>query len=278
MLTKTISILIFLASFNLTGCGAPTRSAVEVRGAIANARGLDQKLSSVCNALAVNTGNLSSQHRGIEGRCNSAGLYGTNFGLGEELIFRGLDQARTSSKDNMVIYTRGQAWLNASLLGLTARFAQRLESEEQSPFANAKAGDLLELNGDGFGDIAKVEIKFLKEPSLDVQNFSFDIALSVMISGIISVDADLDISAGILERKIVAVGKTTRIGTESILKNLEFSFAIIPHAGDLYVDTFASIELLNIGLTGLVQDQLNQIMATTLESTLQDVVAIGQGE
>ena len=178
----------------------------------------------------------------------------------------------------MVIYTRGQAWLNASLLGLTARFAQRLESEEQSPFANAKAGDLLELNGDGFGDIATVEIKFLKEPSLDVQNFSFDIALSVMISGIISVDADLDISAGILDRKIVAVGKTTRVGTESILKNLEFSFAIIPHAGDLYVDTFASIELLNIGLTGLVQDQLNQIMATTLESTLQDVVAIGQGE
>lgn len=269
------TLILMMTATWMTGCGAPTKSSSEVKSSLEEAKTLDQKLSSLCAALAGRDDALLTET--TEARCQNAGVAASNLGLGEPMKFQGTYSESKTEGDVLTLETRGQGWMNASLLGLSAKLLNKFTADESGLFSGSISGDALTLDTSTLGDLATVDVNFIQDPSFDMEKLQFSTSLSVKISGILTVDADFEFGGGIVDRRIVAVGKTTRASDQSMLKAVNFSVFIIPHASDIYLDSFTNIQIVNIGLASLLQEQVDRIMETIFYNIYNELLELGGG-
>ena len=62
-----------------------------------------------------------------------------------------------------------------------------------------------------------------------------------------------------------------------MLKAVNFSVFIIPHASDIYLDSFTNIQIVNIGLASLLQEQVDRIMETIFYNIYNELLELGGG-
>ncbi|SMF08516.1 hypothetical protein [Pseudobacteriovorax antillogorgiicola] len=249
-------------------CGAPTRTASSVGEMLAEPRTLNEKVKSLCLALEARGDDLSQSIS--DSRCDDSGLYATDYQSGQTVRFKGSDPI--VQEETMQLASRGQVWLGTSLIGFFGRILKDLNNNSVESVSGIQAGDSLDFGEtQSLNNLVEVNISFLSIPEVDFDDLLIDFELAIDIKGIIDVDMDIKITVGIFDRRIVAIVNTTRSSEESAFKDLDLSFFLVPHAGDIYVDVYAGIEMINIGLTAVLQEQLDQILSLGLEFVFDQV-------
>src|SRR6185312_1710006 len=194
----------------LTACGAQTKSAADVAGIFATGGGsLQSRETSLCNALAARTSPPTTNGLSLNlGGCTNAGLQATNFQGSQGFYFSGLDGLSSApaekSGQSVVINTsaRGQIWLNKSILDLAGSVSSLMNAQGAN---GAGIISLPEASGGGLGSLATPTLTTLQAPALDPANFSFSSKINIKVSGIVTVDNDLQIDGRLINDMFAVV-------------------------------------------------------------------------
>ena len=256
-----------------SSCGAPTKSAGDV-GSLFNGSGesLGSRMSSVCADLRSRSESPSlTDIKLSDDDCLAAGRAGQDYKSLTKFQFANVNTesiAGSKGEKSVRINTRGQVWLNKSLIGLAGAFGKSLAK------AGGSAGSVAVPGSTFGGDLVKPTIDVTEKIVFDQAAREFSGAVNFKLSGAITVDNEIKIGGKIFDDAVVArIDSTTdRDFKDSLLKSIKALVVIIPFAGDVYVDFILDIEVHSIGtdavIAGALQEALSGGMKTMLDGML----------
>lgn len=259
--------------FAMISCGAPTKSAGDVAG-LFNGSGatLGEKMNLVCTDLRDRSASPHLEGVSLSDEdCLAAGRAAQNYRQLTTFQFANVSTqsiSGTKGEKTVKISTRGQVWLNKSLVGLVGAFAKSLQG-------SAGKSGALSVPGSSFGgDLVKPTIEVTDKIAFDQQAKEFSGAIKFRLDGAITVDNEIKVGGKIFADAIAARIDSIedREFKDSLLKNIQAVVIIVPYAGDVYVDFVLQLEVHSIGtdavIAGALQEALSGGMKTMLDGML----------
>ena len=301
--------IITLTALYVQACGAPAKSASDVQASLDSIDvSLETKLQLACSDL-MNADEPSLQGADLKtGDCKIDQSKVANYETHGTMKFYEPDTETvydSGGKDQMAIYRRGQIWLSHDLVELAAKGHCVLskvdelkdaingvngecdgENSTKSSGGSGGGSDAGSggggiggigsiLGGGGLSSLVNIEIEPIGEPDMNLEAGVITGEVDVKISGAAEVDAGLRYSAGSVGRNIAVVLKTVRAGTKSsLLKNLSLAVIVIPHAGDVYVDAMFGAQLANIGVQGIINGILDDMLGGIVTGMMEKVILL----
>ena len=267
------ALLVGFTALAALGCGAPTKSASEVKAIFEkDAVSLQDKVSSLCKKLETRERkpNLYGVDLPVDG-CKEAGLAAANLKDVKEFTFIGLDDTAAKSNDEIINrFVRGELWLNRTLIGMAGAIGQRMKAMQES--GDNKGFISLPDSEDtsALGDLVSPDIEVLEEPEFDLSAFSFSTAVRLTVTGAVEVDHTIRVNGGLIDNKFVLVISTDgqQPFEKSLLRDFSALVLIVPHASDIYLDMYVNLNIHNVGFKGLVKDNITKFLGSSLKSII----------
>jgi hypothetical protein len=280
----------------LEACGAPAQSASDVEASLDSIDvSLESKLKLACDDL-MDPEEPTIQGADIKtGDCkidrSKVADYKTH---GTMKFFEPESESvYDAGGDKTSLYRRSQLWLSHNLVELGAKGHCVLSKVDELKDALSGVGgdcdgskstkssggetDGISSGGD-ISNLFDIQIEPIGEPKIDLESGVVTGEVDLKVTGTVDVDAGLKYSAGGVGKNIAVVLKTVEKGSKnSLLKEIALVIILIPHAGDVYVDTMFGAHLANIGvegiINGIIDDMLGEIVIGMMEKViLLDVV------
>ncbi len=197
-----------------------------------------------------------------------------------------------SGGDNTSLYRRSQLWLSHNLVELGAKGHCVLSKVDKlkdaiggvngacdgvnstKSTAGGDGGGSI-LGGGGISNLFDIQIDPIGEPSVDLEAGLVTGEVDLKVTGTVDVDAGLKYTAGGVGKNVAVVLKTTRKGSKSsLLKEIALVIILIPHAGDVYVDTMFGTHLANIGVEGIINGVLDNMLGNIVIGIMEKVVLL----
>ncbi len=275
-LTKTIALAASIAA--MSSCGAPNKSAGEVAHLFETGTdSLQTKENNLCTQLQTRDAAPTVKGLSIDlNGCRDAGLAALEYKKVDGFHFVGLEDD-VSSKDEKIIHrsVRSQIWLNKSLLGFASAISNQMKKKAESG-GNTGEVQLSDSAANKMQNIAKTKVTIIKEPKIDLKDFSFNALINFNVTGVINGDHDIEIDGKLIDNMFAVTLKTTEDRTfkQSLLQNFTAVILIVPHASDLYMDMFVDLNIHNPGLETLVKDQIDTFLSTGLKAAIDSLMAL----
>ncbi len=275
-LTKTIALAASIAA--MSSCGAPNKSAGEVAHLFETGTdSLQTKENNLCTQLQTRDAAPTVKGLSIDlNGCRDAGLAALEYKKVDGFHFVGLEDDVTS-KDEKIIHrsVRSQIWLNKSLLGFASAISNQMKKKAESG-GNTGEVQLSDSAANKLQNIAKTKITIIKEPKIDLKDFSFNALINFNVTGVINGDHDIEIDGKLIDNMFAVTLKTTEDRTfkQSLLQNFTAVILIVPHASDLYMDMFVDLNIHNPGLETLVKDQIDTFLSSGLKAAIDSLMAL----
>ena len=275
-LTKTIALAASIAA--MSSCGAPNKSAGEVAHLFETGTdSLQTKENNLCTQLQTRDAAPTVKGLSIDlNGCRDAGLAALEYKKVDGFHFVGLEDD-VSSKDEKIIHrsVRSQIWLNKSLLGFASAISNQMKKKAES---GGNTGEVQHSDSaaNKMQNIAKTKVTIIKEPKIDLKDFSFNALINFNVTGVINGDHDIEIDGKLIDNMFAVTLKTTEDRTfkQSLLQNFTAVILIVPHASDLYMDMFVDLNIHNPGLETLVKDQIDTFLSTGLKAAIDSLMAL----
>jgi hypothetical protein len=238
---------------------------------------LQSKENLLCNELQTRDAAPTVKNLNIDlDGCRDAGLAALDYKKADSFHFVGLE-GDVESKDKEIIHrsVRSQIWLNKSLLGFASAISNQMKKKAESG-ANVGEVQLSDSAAGKLQNIAQTKITVIKEPKIDLKDFSFNALINLNISGLIKGDHDIEIDGKLIENMFAVTIKTTEDRTfkQSLMQNFTAVILIVPHASDLYMDMFVDLNIHNPGLETLVTEQVDTFLSTGLKAAIDSLMAL----
>lgn len=267
------------AAVVLSACGAPVKSAGDVAGMFAGSgKTIGERVRGLCAELDART--VAPTLEGIalsDSDCADAGKRAQDYKSVTAFAFEGISQDSIGgerARDKVLrIRTRGQVWLNRSLLGLASLAGNALKDTKVEVGLEVPAES--DPNNEMAG-LAKVTTTLLKKPEFNAETFEFSTAILLRMSGIAKVENQLDISGKLIDNAIVVRidSPEKQPFAESILESMTVLAMVVPYAGDVYVDLFFDLNVHSIGADSLVASQLNGALGGGVKTLLDSLAKL----
>lgn len=271
-------LILAASSLVVTSCGAPNKSAGDVAYLFeSGSESLQSKENLLCKELQTRDTAPTVKNLKIDlDGCRDAGLAALDYKKADSFHFVGLD-GDIESKDKEIIHrsVRSQIWLNKSLLGFASAISNQMKKKAESG-ANVGEVKLSDSAAGKLQNIAQTKITVIKEPKIDLKDFSFNALINLNISGLIKGDHDIEIDGKLIENMFAVTIKTTEDRTfkQSLMQNFTAVILIVPHASDLYMDMFVDLNIHNPGLETLVTEQVDTFLSTGLKAAIDSLMAL----
>lgn len=267
------ALTVVLAVTLAMGCGAPTKSASDVKSLFArDATSLEEKVTKLCKTLKARDTKPNFEDADLPvDDCKDAGHAAANLRGLQKFSFVGLEDINDKDKDDVIRrFVRTELWLNYSLIGMAGAIAQRMKETQQ---AGDNKGLISLPNSEGtsgFSDLAAPDIEIIEEPEFNLGAFSFSTAIRLQVTGAVTVDNTIRVNGGLIDNKLAVVIHTD--GKQPIEKSLIRDFSalvlIVPHASDIYLDLFVNLNIHNVGFKGLFEERITDFLGSGLKGII----------
>jgi hypothetical protein len=263
----------------LTACGAPTRSASEVASIFEeSAPTLQQKVNLLCETISRRTQppTLEGMELNLNG-CRDAGLSALDYSTIDSFYFIGLDEAsqKTPANEDLRMDLRSQVWLNRGMLNFALSVMKQMNkgsTDSTEELWDGKNGMKGSMKG-----LVKPRITEIEPPRLNTEDFSFNTKINFFIEGLVNANNDLMIAGALIDKRFLGLtikSISAPKSEDSFVKSVNALMIIVPHAGDVYVDLFASISVYNAGFETLIKNELPNALGSGLKATLDKLMAL----
>lgn len=260
----------------LTACGAPTKSAGDVAHLFSGSgRSLGDKMSEICGTLRERSASPSLQGITLtDDDCQAAGRAAQNYKQLTSFKFANVNTESingTAGDKTVKITTRGQVWLNRSLIGLAGALGKSLENK-----AGTAGGAVTVADSPFGGELVKPKIEVTDKIAFDKEAKEFSGGIKFRLEGAITVDNEIAVAGKIFEDAIAARidTKEDRDYKDSLLKNMQAVVMIVPHAGDVYVDFSLQLEVHSIGTDAMIAGALQEALSGGMKTMLDGLMAL----
>lgn len=264
------------------GCGAPLKRAGEVSSLFSKApASIENIAESICSTLAKRdvaptTKDMPQELVG----CAEAGLKASDLNKVKSFSFTTLPGSETAKEqeksETFKKSIRTQIWLNRSIPQLLPMATNLLKSVDFS----AEEIQLPETATQEIGGLVQPKIKILEKPKFNLQDMSFAAKLNVVTTGVVAVDIDVLVDGKVFNNGIavtISSGKPEPAYEKSFVKSFDVIFLAIPYANDIYLDMAVNMNIYNIGLSSVIDSQVNTLFGTVLK-TMMDTILQAEGK
>lgn len=274
-----IFVTIFFAAMH-SSCGAPAKSASDVAGIFGESKSLESKLTATCEALRGRSTSPMLKDVTFSPSCSAAGRDAVELNRVSQLYIVGQKDINTNgdeSKDYVEARLRTQIWLNRPLVGLAAIVGRLLNENKDYKGGEVKIAS--PKNGPDLSGLVRTNIEIVEPPKLDITTLSFGMKLKLRVGdpGDYWIDNDVESSGVMLDDVLTLTVKSTAEKTydQSLLRGFSAFAAIIPHAGDVYVDVDLNIQFnKGTGLESAIKTMLPKILGSALKPMLDSLLTI----
>ena len=290
-------LLLPLLLIYIQSCGAPAKSSADVQSSLDSIDvSLTSKLDAACASILdgvepsiagtdIKTGNCQID----ESKVADYATHGT-------MIFHEPETETLfdSGGDKTSIYRRGQLWLSHNLVELGAKAHCVLSKVDQikdavkgvngacdgknsvsSGGGGESSGGIGDILTGGEGGLVNIDIEPVGEMDVNLAAGVVEGVVNLTITGAADIQATLKYAAGGAGKSIAVVLKTTETApSTSLLRDLSLAVMIIPHAGDVYVDTMFGAHLANIGVSGVINGIIDTMLGDLIIGILEKVVIL----
>lgn len=263
------------------GCGAPTKKASDVVGMFQRepqklrevASGLCEQLANATEAPSLRSVKLTSA------QCMAVDEKPQELSQSKELEFVKIDQKKLVSEQsndpNPVLYvqTRGQVWLNHSMLGLTQKLIRAIRDAE----ANGTSAILPNMNASAAeSDILRLAFTEIQKTTLDDSGTRLNSAIELNGRGAVTIQ-NVFVTEGRIFNDSIALEVNTREDSpfeKSLLKRMNAVVLIIPFGEDVYVDMVVDLHINSFGADRLVAEQVTYALAVGIKAGLDALIKL----
>ncbi len=266
---QTLPVL--FVSLSLASCGAPLKTADQVKGIFSNSQQLKEKVSSLCTILGSRPASPNLNGIGLANEvCTNPGSRPLDYNSMQKSVGFSIAEgvAATSETTKTAIFriqTRSEMWLNRNILALAQVMFNQLKSETDG---------LLGSSG-GAGESANKDFQFkvIGKPTFDTEKWQLDLQFSISSSkaqnGQVDINNTFKVSGILFEQKYFAALAET-VGSEpvekSIMESGRFLIVLVPHAGDIYLDITSDIRLHSFGVDSVMKTAIIDALGPGLKS------------
>ena len=263
------------------GCGAPTKKASDVVGMFQRepqkirevASGLCQQLADATEAPSLRSVKLTLA------QCMAVDEKPQELSQSKELEFVKIDQKKfvseQSNDPNPVLYvqTRGQVWLNHSMLRLTQKLIRAIRDAE----ANGTSAILPNMNASAAeSDILRLSFTEIQKTTLDDSGTRLNSSIELTGRGAVTIQ-NVFVTEGRIFNDSIALEVNTREDSpfeKSILKRMNAVVLIIPFGDDVYVDMVVDLHINSFGADRLVAEQVTYALAVGIKAGLDALIKL----
>ena len=278
---KTSSIALLIAVAIPFGCGAPTKRPRDLIGMFKREpeklRGI---AASLCDQLAVATDGPSLRNVKLTAdQCRAVGEKTQELSQARQLDFVKIDEKKLRSAQtndpNAVLYiqTRGQVWLNHSMLKLAQKLIRAIRDAE----ANGTSAILPRMNASAAkGDIIKLDFKEIKKTSLDESATRLSSEVELNGRGVITINNMFKTEGRVFDDAIALEINTRedRPFETSLLQKMSAVVLIIPYGEDVYVDMVIDLHIYSLGVDRLVAEQFTAALGSGIKAGLDALIEL----
>ncbi len=278
---KNFGFALLLAAAIPFGCGAPTKKASDVVGMFQREpQKLREVASGLCEQLADATEAPSLRSVKLTlAQCMAVDEKPQELSQSKELEFVKIDQKKLvseqSNDSNPVLYvqTRGQVWLNHSMLGLTQKLIRAIRNAEVNgtsailPHMNASAAE---------SDILRLGFTEIKKTTIDESGTRLNSAIELNGRGAVTIQ-NVFVTEGRIFNDSIALEVNTREDSpfeKSLLKRMNAVVLIIPFGEDVYVDMVVDLHINSFGADRLVAEQVTYALAVGIKAGLDALIKL----
>ena len=252
--TELYLIINLILLFFLSSCGADVKSSADVEQMFNNVKTIQNKMDVICSAISSDSNFDLSKHK----------IYGDAF-CSEAPSDKVIDLNSVQSKE----YTYGAS--DSGKEGDDYRFSIRIEVYantgilEGAQKAIPTLKDLKDVNNaDSQFSIATVEKLNLDETTMTA-SAKIELTSPLEKNGSGLIQNKWKIYGKKVDNYFVATVDTyEKTSKESLLNNAHFLAAIIPHAGDIYINLIGVFFLTSRGVDGAMEKALSTMVTDTL--------------
>lgn len=266
------------------GCGAPARKPSDVGDMFQREpQKLREVAAKLCDSLASATGAPSLRSVKLSASdCGAVDQKTQELSQTSELDFVKIDEKRLRSLESgpasdptgvLFVQTRGQVWLNHSML----RLAQKLIGAIRDAEANGTSAILPNLNASAKDDsIVKLEFKELKKTTLDETATRLSSAVELNGRGAVTINNVITTEGRIFDDSIALEINTREDAPfeKSLLQRLNAVVLIIPYGNDVYVDMVIELRIHSLGVDKLVSEQVSAALSTGVKAGLDALIKL----
>lgn len=263
------------------GCGAPTKKASDVVGMFQRepqkirevASGLCEQLADATEAPSLRSVKLTLA------QCMAVDEKPQELSQSKELEFVKIDQKRfvseQSNDPNPVLYvqTRGQVWLNHSMLRLTQKLIRAIRDAE----ANGTSAILPNMNASAAeSDILRLSFTEIQKTTLDDSGTRLNSSIELTGRGAVTIQ-NVFVTEGRIFNDSIALEVNTREDSpfeKSLLKRMNAVVLIIPFGDDVYVDMVVDLHINSFGADRLVAEQVTYALAVGIKAGLDALIKL----
>jgi len=273
---KIKKIALTLTVVLTVGCGAPLKRAGDVSSLFSKApASIENIAESICAALgerdvAPTTKDMPQELVG----CSEAGLKASDLTKVKSFSFTNLASGESAqdqkNSDTFKKSIRTQIWLNRKIPELLPVATQLLKSVD----FDAEEIQLPESAIKDLSGLVQPKIKFLEKLKFNFDELSFSTKLNVVTTGAVAVDIDVLVDGKVFNNGIavtISTGKPEPAFEKSFIKSFDVVFLAIPYAKDIYLDMAVNMNIYNIGVSSVIDSQVNSLFGTALK-TMMDTI------
>ncbi|MBM4251585.1 MAG: hypothetical protein FJ146_06410 [Deltaproteobacteria bacterium] len=273
---KIKKIALTLTVVLTVGCGAPLKRAGDVSSLFSKApASIENIAESICAALgerdvAPTTKDMPQELVG----CSEAGLKASDLTKVKSFSFTNLASGESAqdqkNSDTFKKSIRTQIWLNRKIPELLPVATQLLKSVD----FDAEEIQLPESAIKDLSGLVQPKIKFLEKLKFNFDELSFSTKLNVVTTGAVAVDIDVLVDGKVFNNGIavtISTGKPEPAFEKSFIKSFDVVFLAIPYANDIYLDMAVNMNIYNIGVSSVIDSQVNSLFGTALK-TMMDTI------
>jgi hypothetical protein len=279
--SQKIWIMIALVPAMLIGCGAPTRSAGDVAGLFAGSgRTIGERVGEICSLLRERSASPNLEDVKLsDADCQDAGKSAQNYKEVKEFAFQGISKDSVAGEkvgeSVLRVHTRGQFWLNHSLLGLAGLMASALEGQAAAEVGVEKTFESSSGNNE-MANIAKASTTLLRKPEFNRETMEFSTAIKLKLKGLLTAENDLEIAGKLVDNAIAVRVETTEKTPyeKSLFEGLTVVAIVVPYAGDVYVDLSFDFRVHSVGLDSVVATQVGTALGGIVKNGLDGLLQL----
>ena len=264
------------------GCGASLKHASDVSGLFtAPPKTVGDLAGDICTTLTSRSSAPTLQNLRLDlGGCTKSGASALNLNDVSQFKFTdlpGQTAAAESTKDVFSKAIQTQIFLNRSLPELIPLFSKALAGG-----GGLKPGviPLPESATKQIGNLVKPVITLTEAPSIDINNLTFSAKLNVAMPGVVTINIDVLINGIVLRNGIAVTISTSKPDPDysrSFIKSFDVVTLVIPYANDVYIEMDVGMSIYNIGISALLDSQINTVFGSALKSMMDTLIKTGQG-
>ena|GEM_PF-1355928 len=274
----------FLALALPFGCGAPTRKPSDVGDMfLLEPEKLREVAGRLCDALGASTEAPSLRSVKLSASdCRAVDQKAQDLSKTKELDFVKIDQKHMQVIDGnqvtdpnglLYVQTRGQVWLNRSMMHLAQKLIHAIRDAEQ----NGTSAILPNLNASASeSDVVRLEFKELKKTTLDQTGTRLSSAVELTGRGAVTINNVITTEGRIFDDSIALEINTREDAPfeKSLVQRLNAVVMIIPYNNDVYVDIVIELRLHSLGVDKLVSGQVTSALSAGVKAGLDALIKL----